>query len=1649
MKTLKVKIVLLLVIFCGINLSAQNNSLKIADITLQKNSSGHLPVMLDNNSDIVAMQFNIRVPNGAKLLTGEIYPTERAINHSVVVRFVGSDNYMVLVYSSDNSSIAAGTGEIFSVGISINNSFDFGQTYSITLEAVILSARNGDNVFTNSTDGSLFVDYPPALEGFFENLQPANNSIVNSTNVNFSWDYIKNAKYDLYLWNESDAAVTSPIICGSSSLNIDINTLEFSNSYKWYVVATNGYQQIVSDTMSFSVRELPDLHVVSLECSDASAEQNITITWKVRNDGHGSTGQQQWNDYVWLVSDAYIGTSTADNDDNLPVLLAKVANVKALNAGEEYENSVTMMLPRNVFGDLYVIVASDMYSVLNIRWQNNEVVNPYNPAGTYLYADTYSSYNQIYEEDETQTYSDNFFYKKIHLEMPPFVDLQVVDVTAEAVPIPTQDEYGQPNMAAYIPTPLTYSGAAFNLDFYSGKQVKVRAKVQNKGNTKLNTSTWRSGVYVSYSADNNSDALVFMTSESSDNVSLDIDETTVVEFLFYLPYSWSGTTYFHVYTDLDQNIREFANTANNWGSSNACNVHLLPHADFSAENLSVQGNLFSGSEINVSYNVRNVGNGVPSSNTWYDKIYIQSEDLSVDNKLLSQSKRNGSFYAIIGVANGGGSGNYIIPVRDYQYEGANYNPTQKVVLPKLPSGTYTISVDVNSTGSVFENGLLSNNVVSIPITVQNPDLSVELISVSQETLKSNDIVAVTWKVKNKSPFDLNDFTIKDAFYASGMLIGSVNSTISISAHGERIIRNNFKIPAISSLNGNKDVYIVVNDNKGIAEDNYSNNTSNPKSVFFVYNTSTVPTVSQGPALSVGDISIQQSNILPGAETDITFTVQNYGTKTINIDVNKEVYLQSGTADLNNNKQKLEIKSVSGTTQSLVANSSVDISLRCLIPSDIKGGQKALWVSLDSNNEIKSKNTSYNSSFTYLYINGNLPDITLSNLSVKNMITTSSVDTLSFVVRNDGSWAAPAFNANIYLSSEATPTTRDIVLREVRIPKLEIGDSVKISETISIDDKYAGYWYITVLPDMNFENLTLNSKQLSKPVNVKQAPLPDLKVAEISVKKEIVAGEKARIVYKIQNAGNSATHSNKWVDDFWLSTSTELNTSSAIKLGNRTHTGVLDKDSIYEQSFECNIPQNASGNYLLFVRTNATNVITETNYRNNSDYAQVFVSNQDKPSDLVIRSISVPAIINAGEPVTFSYTIANVGEYPVSSTLKDVFYLSSDNIFDANDVMIGVASGQVAVDVGNELVRTVSGRVDNVAEGNYYVIVQTNSTHAILENNYDNNLLSANAPLSVQYASLSVGTEVSVNKSAFYKLEVSSALVGHSIAMRLQHQKFTPAGIYISYNDVPSVAKYDYCSVDVQSENKDLIITNLNEGVYYILAQDNSSMYLSGGNEFVIDGNPVSGSGSEMRLSVQEISFGASSLTIGQGGQGGWITTGINGALFDSIMDFRLTQNGNILPAEVVTWDGATQSVVTFNLNDAELGTYDVVSELPEGTNATLPNAFQVVQGKNVGVSVKLDFPSTIRAGVCLPFSFMYANGGTTDDAIAEFLIVMENGYLSLDIKGLEEKKSEIHYRPHGETNAHGYVSIPPGEQQIVRLYCKPLGDCRVSVYILK
>ena len=128
----------------------------------------------------------------------------------------------------------------------------------------------------------------------------------------------------------------------------------------------------------------------------------------------------------------------------------------------------------------------------------------------------------------------------------------------------------------------------------------------------------------------------------------------------------------------------------------------------------------------------------------------------------------------------------------------------------------------------------------------------------------------------------------------------------------------------------------------------------------------------------------------------------------------------------------------------------------------------------------------------------------------------------------------------------------------------------------------------------------------------------------------------------------------------------------------------------------------------------------------------------------------------------------------------------------------------------------------------------------------------------------------------------------------------------------------------------------------------------------------------------------------------------------------------------------------------------MVSELPNGTQATLPEGFKVVPGASVALGAKIDAPSMVRVGNYAPLSITYANGGNTDCEIYDLILVLDNGYLGTTIKELDKHQSVLHLEVDSESDSRGYKAIPPGTQKTINLFMYQTTNLsNLTIYVVK
>ncbi len=159
MKTMKRHILksllTLLVLATGMVQATAQNHLRVADFTQVADKEAYVPIYLDNNDDIVGMQFDITLPY-VKSGSSVVLVDERTEGHTLSLRKLSNYQYTVVVMSMQNRALRGNGGLMIRFPISVPADAQADDTKEVTLTNIVLTDRTGHNVASETTQTGTF-----------------------------------------------------------------------------------------------------------------------------------------------------------------------------------------------------------------------------------------------------------------------------------------------------------------------------------------------------------------------------------------------------------------------------------------------------------------------------------------------------------------------------------------------------------------------------------------------------------------------------------------------------------------------------------------------------------------------------------------------------------------------------------------------------------------------------------------------------------------------------------------------------------------------------------------------------------------------------------------------------------------------------------------------------------------------------------------------------------------------------------------------------------------------------------------------------------------------------------------------------------------------------------------------------------------------------------------------------------------------------------------------------------------------------------------------------------------------------------------------------------------------------------------------------
>ena len=1127
----------------------------------------------------------------------------------------------------------------------------------------------------------------------------------------------------------------------------------------------------------------------------------------------------------------------------------------------------------------------------------------------------------------------------------------------------------------------------------TGEGFAYSYKILNQGAGNPNVGNWLDKVYLCQNADT-LDASAILLKTFNHYGGLQPGANYSVSESMALPVGIvSGTYYLYVFADADNTVFEYLYDGNNLGRSNAINV-IQP--DLQVTQITAPEQITAGYPLNLSYTLTNAGEGVVSNRMVTDRVYISFSGNMTDTIRIANIRRN-----------------------VYLAAGQSLTVMCNDLVPyNLTDGTYHLMVLTDCDNEINESNEGNNLLSHYPMSVLHqplPDLQPVSLTLPA-VIQAGETIPVEFDITNIGDMDLlnsnctfniyaawNDQEILCPVQSQTLPLGNtVSIGIGQTVHFTRTV---LVPPTVTSACSTFE--LIANKGNLVSELDTTNN---------VYTATASVLDCPLPDLVITNISA--SAIQSGVENQISFTVKNNGTANFEGSFNTTVYVRSAL-DTILCPLVLQVSPEVGS-YSMPIGETISVTQNVLVPPMANASCTILEVVVDEENLVLESNDDNNATTVAATVVNYPFDLKTMTLEVSESIWAGEAATLTWAVKNIGTCPSEAIPLyvkkngtytlvqgellpqpwvdKVFVSTDAVLSDDDVELCSVaRLTVLQPNGTYMVEQSVTLPYTHLGAQYLLCVSDatrVTYDSDTLNNVK-AIPVEVQLGSLPDLRITSITVEDELACDRAYWVHYTVVNEGERVTQKENWTDAFFIGETTTY--FGAFQLATKIHHGALEVGGSYTDSIEILIPNGLEGDYFLIGFTDRTNQIYEHDNEDDNLLAAPVIVLAPNPCDLVAVQPEFPASVVSGEEMTVSWQLRNIGANPAVGRVRNAVYLSTDAAWSSDDVMLGYADADINLVANEQQACSITGLLTGISEGNYYVIVRANILNALNESSYENNICVSLLSTEVGFPTLAIGEQVDrslfADQYIYYKLEVGPEYEGQTLSCTLTSTEQQMAnGLYLSHEAVPTLSQYDFGQYLPYTQEIEILIPSLEQGNYYLLAK----------------GSTQSGNSQQVSIATNIINFEILSIDADHGTNTGSITTKVIGAKFDSIMDFRLVQGPDYLPAEKVFFSNSTEVFTTFDLAEMPLGTYAMEAELPGGFITIKDGAFTIEEGLPAELAINIVAPASVRNGNTFAVNIEYGNIGTTDLNVTGFVVVSRNGHpIGFTTEELLEAQTEL------------------------------------------
>jgi RHS repeat-associated protein len=1049
--------------------------------------------------------------------------------------------------------------------------------------------------------------------------------------------------------------------------------------------------------------QAPDLTVTAASAPSSFIEgQSINVSWTVQNIGPVAA-QSDWYDAV------YVGSSpTFDASTDTYVTSFYESGQSPLAAEASYTGNESIVIAGAATGDEYLIFVT-----------NYEAVE----------GDSYD-----YDTQVETNYANNTYAVPVTITAP---DLTITTAT------------GPPSAI-------------------EGQSVSVSWTVQNIGSVEA-PGIWEDAVYIGSSPTFNEDTDTLIDSYYEGGQSpLAAGGSYTANESITIPPAATGDDYLIFVTNYEavegadydaQGETDFTN-----------NTYAVPITlsapDLTITTASAPSSAIVSGAIGISWTVKNIGS-VESPGDWYDAVYIgSSPTFNEDSDTFIDS-----FYE------GGQS-----PLA----AGASYTADESITLPATAAAGDEYLIFVTNyeavEGETYDaqgETNYSNNTYAVPITVTVPDLTITSASAPSSSALGAAI-NVSWTVKDigsvAAPGDWYDAVYigssptfnaeTDTFVADF----SESGQSPLAAGASYTANESIALPATATTG---DEYLIfVTNYYAVEDDFYYDETQGETN--YTNNTYAVPITVSAPDLGLVTASAPASGIASGT-IDVSWTVQNKNIGSVAAQATWYDAVYIGSSPTFNSYSDTLVASFDESSDSPLApdGSYSDTNQAITLPATAIGSEYLFFVTnyygVEGDSYHAQGESNYANNIYSVPITVSAPDLTITSATAPSSANVGATVSVSWTVKNIGSVEAPGdwYDA-VYIGSsptfDADTDTFVASFNESSQSPLAAGASYTDSESITLPAtaatgseflifvaNYEGVdgdiYYGSAQGEPNYANNTF-----AIPITVSA---PDLTITTATAPASAILGASASVSWTVENIGSIAAQG-EWYDAVFIGSSPTFNEYSDTFVGsfNEDSQSPLAADASYTANESITLPATAliGSEYLIFV-TNYYAVeddfygeaLDETGYTNNTYVLPITLS----APDLELVTATAPASAVVDGAINVSWTVKNIGSSAAQGDWYDAVYIGSSPTFNQyDDTLVSDfnESSQSALAPGasysatNQAITVPGGAPlgdDYLFFVTNYYGVEGDSSHALAESNYVNNIYSV--PITVQAPDLTITT----------------------------------------------------------------------------------------------------------------------------------------------------------------------------------------------------------------------------------------------------------------------------------------------------------------------